>query len=382
VRYNPDLLEVADGALTLHTGQGDIYAADNFGPRGGPDNLILQSAPTGDWTIETRMDPSFTEQYQQGGLLAYLSDDDYVKFDLVTDNPPGEPLNQRLELRSEIGGEIVGPQENVATDHAGPWWLRLTKSGSTFSASYSTDGETWTDFPASVENGVVDGEAFGIYTLGWSQQESKPAAFDHFRLLGEDGGEPDDVTAPTVEVSLSGDRIGDDFLGAVTVEVDASDEEGGSGLASVEYRLDGGDWVVYDEPFTVDEPGDHAVEARATDEAGNVSEVVTVTFTVVEDECPDGDDRATVVIDGIDSQVDNIDTGDGCTIADLIDQDAEWRNHGQFVSHVSGLLEELEADALIDDREADRINSAAARSGIGKPAASKGKGSEARGDGR
>ena len=56
--------------------------------------------------------------------------------------------------------------------------------------------------------------------------------------------------------------------------------ENGSRLSSVEYRLDGGEWQTYRNPVSVDEAGDHTVEYRATDRAGNVSEVETVTFTI------------------------------------------------------------------------------------------------------
>jgi type 1 glutamine amidotransferase len=82
-----------------------------------------------------------------------------------------------------------------------------------------------------------------------------------------------DTTAPVVEASLHG-------TGPVTVTLDAADEAGGSGLASVEYALDGGAWTAYDGPFAVSAAGAHRVDYRATDEAGNVSEVGTVEFTI------------------------------------------------------------------------------------------------------
>lgn len=44
-----------------------------------------------------------------------------------------------------------------------------------------------------------------------------------------------------------------------------------SGVASIEYRIDGGAWQAYTNPVPVVAAGVHVVEARATDRAGNVS---------------------------------------------------------------------------------------------------------------
>src|SRR3712207_7749895 len=51
------------------------------------------------------------------------------------------------------------------------------------------------------------------------------------------------------------------------------------------------------------------------------------------------DVRDTVVIGEVDSQVANVDTGNGCTINDLIDSDGAWSDHNQFRSeeHTSEL---------------------------------------------
>ena len=41
-----------------------------------------------------------------------------------------------------------------------------------------------------------------------------------------------------------------------------ADEAGGSGVATVEYTLDGGAWTGYATPFTVSAPGYPAVQHR------------------------------------------------------------------------------------------------------------------------
>ncbi len=70
---------------------------------------------------------------------------------------------------------------------------------------------------------------------------------------------------------------------------------------------------------------------HAVDHAGNRSEDGKVTFTVVVaegDACPASDIRDTLVIKGHDSTVANVDTGNGCTLNDLIDEHAEYPNQG------------------------------------------------------
>jgi hypothetical protein len=77
--------------------------------------------------------------------------------------------------------------------------------------------------------------------------------------------------------------------------------------------------------------------------------------------CPDGDQRPTVVVGDIDSRVPNRDTGDGCTIGDSIDEEANSRRPGQLVRHVAEVNQELAADGVISRREQGQIIQAAAR---------------------
>jgi len=87
-----------------------------------------------------------------------------------------------------------------------------------------------------------------------------------------------------------------------------------------------------------------------------------------EDECSDSDLSPTVVIDGCDSGVPNsfnILGTNGCTISDLIGQIADGAsNHGQFVSGVSGLTNQLKKAGVITGRQKGAIQSCAGQSNI------------------
>ena len=76
---------MADGKLSIETFDADISGADN-----GPiENLILQTPPAGDWTVETKMTAPLQDNWQLAGFMLYQDDDHYVKYDVVADNAPG-----------------------------------------------------------------------------------------------------------------------------------------------------------------------------------------------------------------------------------------------------------------------------------------------------
>lgn len=69
---------------------------------------------------------------------------------------------------------------------------------------------------------------------------------------------------------------------------------------------------------------------------------------------------------GADSGVVNYDTGDGCTVLDVIWQDAPFESHGDFVSTVSATTSGLVRSGVLTASERSDIVSASARSEIGK----------------
>lgn len=182
---NPDLdtMSVGDGQLRIVTESGDLVG----GPPDDVKNVVLQPAAAGDWTIETKMEANLEQSYQQGGLITYGDDDNYVEFVLATENPPGTPPNLYFSLVSEMDGEFrKGGVVNVfgpPGDSDEVWWLRLTKSADTFTAQYSADGDAWRAMPGEVVNPNVADPDFGLLALGPFQQSSTDVGFDHFRMV-------------------------------------------------------------------------------------------------------------------------------------------------------------------------------------------------------
>ncbi|MFJ2614998.1 family 16 glycoside hydrolase [Streptomyces sp. NPDC088770] len=84
--------------------------------------------------------------------------------------------------------------------------------------------------------------------------------------------------------------------------------------------------------------------------------------------CPAPDARPTVHLLDTDTGVTNHRAGGGCTVNDLIDDESSWPNHGEFVSHVNAVVNDLRKQGVLDNRESSAISKAAAQSEIGKVA--------------
>ncbi|MEV0154087.1 ThuA domain-containing protein [Micromonospora sp. NPDC050686] len=82
--------------------------------------------------------------------------------------------------------------------------------------------------------------------------------------------------------------------------------------------------------------------------------------------CQAPDTRKTVHLLDTDTGVANVEVGGKCTLNDLIDDERNWTNHGQFVSHVNDAVNEARKAGAIDNKTAAALNKAAAQSQLGK----------------
>ncbi|MFF7945347.1 OmpL47-type beta-barrel domain-containing protein [Streptomyces griseorubiginosus] len=188
---------------------------------------------------------------------------------------------------------------------------------------------------------------------------------------------PQDTVPPVTGVTVDGTRNSDGaYVGNARVTVSATDT-GGSGVAGIAYSIDAGPYLAYTAPVVVDRAGTHTLAYRATDKAGNTSAARTVTFTVVSSQvpapnCPELDERLTVIVGAVDSGVPNRITNSRCRINELIEDEKEWTSHALFLKHVKTVLDRLFREGVLDAREYDAIDAAARESGIGRPGQTEG----------
>ncbi|MET8043638.1 plastocyanin/azurin family copper-binding protein [Micromonospora sp. NPDC005215] len=274
---------------------------------------------------------------------------------------PGEEDTTAPEVTAALAGDRDGDGNYVGTATA---TLTATDTGSGVATiEYALDGGAFTAYANPIVVTTV-----GMHMLHYRATDvagnTSAEQMAHFTVV-----EPpaEDTTPPTVAATVAGDQNDDGaYVGGATVTVTATDD--GSGVASIEYALDTGAWTAYAGPVTVRTVGAHTLRYRATDTAGNAATEQSTTFTVVADGtdgCPGSDTRATVVIDGDDTGVANVDTGDGCTINDLIDEHAGYPGHADFVRHVEAVTAALVTGGTLNRRQQGAIVRAAARSDVG-----------------
>ncbi|MDX3748532.1 OmpL47-type beta-barrel domain-containing protein [Streptomyces sp. AK08-02] len=189
----------------------------------------------------------------------------------------------------------------------------------------------------------------------------------------------EDTVPPVTGVTVEGTRNANGaYVNSAKVTVSATDAHGGSGVATVEYSLDGGPYLAYTAPVVVDRAGAHTVTYRASDKAGNTSDARSVSLTVVAGggvpapNCPEYDERLTVIVGTVDSGVPNRVTNNRCRIGELIEDEREWTSHALFLKHVRTVLDRLLKDGAVDEREDAAIDEAARASGIGRPGQTEG----------
>ncbi|EHR61132.1 alpha-glucuronidase family glycosyl hydrolase [Saccharomonospora cyanea] len=150
VRHDADAVRLADGALVITAQQGDLE-----GEAGSAKNLALQEVD-GDWTAESRLVFSrpLAHDNEQGGLVAYADDDNYVKLAWEMADEKAEINKLRVVLLTEESGkatsmEVTGADAQRIVGEDGAIWLRLVKLGNTYKAYYSGDGEVYRFFGAT-----------------------------------------------------------------------------------------------------------------------------------------------------------------------------------------------------------------------------------------
>jgi len=175
IRPDPAAVRMASGSLVITAEPGDLGSHTAR-------NLLLQPA-LGDWTIQSRLTfsaPPHAET-QQGGIIAYEDDTDYLKFDweysdgaarlseTTSDSLSGRPVTQQLASIPTAG--------LIRTTV----WLRMVKRGPGYTTYYSVDGSHFIPF-YSVGASLADVQ-IGLFAFaGASTLGDTSVAFDYLRV--------------------------------------------------------------------------------------------------------------------------------------------------------------------------------------------------------
>ncbi|WP_163504714.1 family 43 glycosylhydrolase [Fodinicola acaciae] len=135
---------VADGSLRWPT-----ESADLTGDTAGKTGLLLRAAPTGTYTIETKLTIDLgtdtTREFQQAGLLVYNADNDFLRLDHVATGPNRiTEFGKRVMVGniSSWGGAVLGPPATTTY-----FRIRHTVAANgenLYQGASSRDGRNWT----------------------------------------------------------------------------------------------------------------------------------------------------------------------------------------------------------------------------------------------
>ncbi|MGZ4218556.1 MAG: glycoside hydrolase family 3 C-terminal domain-containing protein [Solirubrobacteraceae bacterium] len=188
VRPNPTNLTVGNGSVTITPETGDLVTTSNTAK-----NILLQPA-LGDWTMTSKLTFSARPNTatQQGGIIAYQDDDNYLKFDLEATSPTNIQLSTSLEDSLQSNPAVsTSPIQVNQTLNTTPMngvlpsdntiWLRMTKKGYTYTTSYSLDGSTWV--PVWSTGATLKDVKAGLFAFnGAATTTNLQVAFDFFHV--------------------------------------------------------------------------------------------------------------------------------------------------------------------------------------------------------
>jgi beta-glucosidase len=185
VRENPvtHSLSSSPGSLVITPEAGDLIA-----PVANTARNILVAPALGDWTIQSKLvfnvAPHVTAQ--QGGIIAYQGDDDYLKLDwefrtgaarlseTIEDSLSGTAVSQVLTTIP------TAPLFGTATTV----WLRMVKTGPRYSTYYSTNGTDFT--PIYTTGAALTNVKVGLFAFnGPATSADLNIAFDDFQVTND-----------------------------------------------------------------------------------------------------------------------------------------------------------------------------------------------------
>ena len=188
IRQDATHWALSGGNLSITTQSGDILGNANNGK-----NIAVQTAPAGDWTIETHLAFNPVADRQSAGLLVYDGDDQWVRVArMYTASDGGQVVRIERERQGfALGFSLAFTGTNL--------YLRLTRAGCSFTAWASPDGLAWS-VVGTLSDIPMAGARIGIFAMSGASGSEISAAFDYFRWSAYAAGPFfDDFPSSTLE---------------------------------------------------------------------------------------------------------------------------------------------------------------------------------------
>ncbi len=144
---------VGDGSVTVTGGRLELTVgagpAHDPWSNGNTSLRVMQAANDTDFEIAVKFDSSVTATYQGQGMLVEESPTRFLRFDLYS------YAGDVYAYSAFIDGNSVTTELNTTASLGAPMWLRVGRSGDTWTYSASSDGSTWTDLTSYTQSITV-----------------------------------------------------------------------------------------------------------------------------------------------------------------------------------------------------------------------------------
>ena len=184
-------------------------------------------------------------------------------------------------LTADIAEKVISIANQDPVADAGPDQMVTTKQVTlNGSASYDPDGEIvsyeWDFGDSTTGNGVTVQHTYavdGTYTVTLT-------VTDDFDAEDEDTAQIIvDTTSPQTTLDLNG-TLGAHGWYITNVTVTLTVNETVSGINGTYYKVDDGNWTLYQTPFVISDEGTHTLQYYSNDNAGNTEQVHNVTIKI------------------------------------------------------------------------------------------------------
>jgi len=159
-------LSTAPGSMRITCQTGEINSTNTTAK-----NILLQSAPSGNWTVITKVTGKPAANWAQAGILVYQDDDNWLKVDRLYDS------GNQFQIGKETAGTYTytNVSDGITSTVS---YLKIVKSGTNYSAYYSANGTTYTQVGAT-QSITLSTIKVGLICYGGT---GLTADFDYFHL--------------------------------------------------------------------------------------------------------------------------------------------------------------------------------------------------------
>ncbi len=165
-------LTQAPGSLRIMTNVGSL----------GAENLLVMSAPSGDYTVSTRVRFDPLMNFQMAGLVFWQEEGTHLVFGLAQCSlGPPACVGKGIYFDRSEGGEFIGSNFATATELTDVY-LKVERSGATYTGYYSSNGVAWTLVGTHTVSPGVRLDRIGLGAGNDVHELIIPADFDFYKL--------------------------------------------------------------------------------------------------------------------------------------------------------------------------------------------------------